>query len=164
MGTKLGFLALAGALLLILPSPLVLAGPAEHLDWGAQLHSGPSSCPNGAPIINVTQKVLNDADSGVAGNAWAFDDLVRQIRVVQTDTSTFCATVKYQGSFTTVAGPSPENTGTVGAGVVGTFEGGYTAILKGTLKETPGARTRGSIGTFDYQCDTSFNCPGTGTG
>src|SRR6266571_6980942 len=87
--------------------PPVLGGPSDHLNWGQQLRSGPSECPSGPLVINVVQKVVNDDDSGVAGNAWAFDDFVRQIKVVDTGGGTFCATVSYQGSFTTIAGTSP---------------------------------------------------------
>lgn len=131
---------------------------AERLDWGGQLHSGPSACPIGPVVVNVVQKVLNSVDSGTGGY-WAFDDYIRQIQVVQTGPSSFCATVQYQGSFTTAAGTSPGSSGAVGAGVVGTFQGGYVStIFTGTLKT--GVRTKGSIGTFDYQCDISGNCPG----
>jgi hypothetical protein len=145
----------------LLSAASVFAAPGEHLNSGAQLHSGVSACPSGPLVINVVEKVLNDDDSGVAGNAWALDDFVRQIQVVDMGGGTFCATVKYQGSFTTFAGISPGGTGQVGAGVVGTFEGGYAStVFSATLKSTPGARVRGSIGTFDYACDAAFNCPG----
>src|SRR6266852_9382558 len=140
--------------------PPVFAGPSEHLNWGAQLHSGSSECPSGPLVINAVQKVVNDDDSGVAGNAWALDDFVRQIQVVDTGGGTFCATVSYHGSFTTFAGISPGGTGSVDAGVVGTFEGGYVSTqFSATLKSAPLARVRGSIGTFDYQCDDALNCP-----
>jgi hypothetical protein len=81
--------------------------------------------------------------------------------VVQLGPSTFCATVKYQGHFTTIAGTAPEGTGTVGAGVVGTFEGGYVStVFTATLVSHPMQRAMGSIGTFDYKCNASGNCPG----
>ena len=112
-------------------------------------------------VISVVEKVLNDADSGLAGNAWALDEFVRQIQVVEIGNGMFCATVKYQGSFTTFAGISPGGTGSVGAGVVGTFEGGYSStVFSATLKSTPDLRVRGSIGSFDYKCDAAFICPG----
>jgi hypothetical protein len=157
---------LAAVVSYIMVSALALAVPAVaapgRLDWGAELHSGPSACPSGNLVVNVVQKVVNDADSGTSGNAWAFDDFVRQIQVVDTGAGGFCATVKYEGNFTTVAGPSPGAAytgGTVADGIVGTFQGGYVSTLfTGTLK--PGVKTKGSIGTYDYQCDTSFNCPG----
>jgi hypothetical protein len=134
------------------------AGPSEHLNWGAQLNAS-FSCPAGAPVVNVIQKVINDVDSGEAGNNWAFDEYVRRIQVVQTATG-FCATVSYSGSFETIAGRGPGNTGNVAEGVVGTFEGGYTATFVATLNTAPAYRTKGSIGTFDYQCDAAGNCPG----
>lgn len=116
-------------------------------------------------MINVTQKVLNDVDSGICGNYWAFDDFVRHIKVVQTDTNTFCATVKYEGHFTTIAGESPGGASAcspvaLGEGVTGTFQGGYVSTFIGTLKSTPDKRTKGNLGTFDYNCDENANCPG----
>ena len=73
--------------------------------------------------------------------------------------------MSYQGSFTTIAGDSPGAAynpgGTVGDGVVGTFEGGYVStIFTGTRKSNPARRTKGSIGTDDYQCDANGDCPG----
>jgi hypothetical protein len=66
------------------------------------------------------------------------------------------------GAFTTVAGASPGGTGTIAAGITGTFEGGYVStVFTGVLKTVPGASTRGNIGSFDYACDTSTGvCPG----
>jgi len=135
------------------------APPKPTLDFGPQLAA--SACGPGTLVVNVEQKVRNDADSGVAGNAWAFDDYERHIKVWQTGSSpdTFCATVSYEGKFTTNAGASPGNTGTVEAGVRGRFEGGYrTTQFTGTF--SPTEPTHGNLGVFDYRCDISFNCPG----
>jgi len=134
------------------------AAPHEHLNWGSQ--TSQAQCGPGPLVINVVQKVVNDDDSGVGGNAWAKDDFVRQIQVVQTGVGTFCATVSYQGTFTTLAGLSPQNTGTIAAGVLGAFQGGYISNFTATLSANPTARRQGNIGTYDYQCDGSFNCPG----
>ncbi len=149
-----------GTLLSLFLSAFALGAPSEHLDWGQQLSSGASACPSGTLVINVTQKILNDADSGVDGNAWAYDDIVRHIQVVAIDSDLYCATVKYQGNFTTNDGASPGGTGFVGEGVVGTFEGGYVSVpFSATLLATPLARAKGSIGTRDYAC-VDFDCPG----
>ena len=159
---KKGVLTTIGLMsLLLLISVSAYSAPNENLDWGAQLHAGSSSCPQGTLVINVVQKIINDDDSGVAGNAWASDDIVRQIQVVQTGASAFCATVSYQGNFTTHVGPSPSGVSSVGDGIVGTFEGGYTSTeFTATLLPTPNVRKKGSIGTYDYACDGDFHCPG----
>lgn len=136
----------------------LLAAP-ERLNFGKQLNAAQCN-PSGKLVINVVQRIINDADSGFTTPVWAFDELTRQIQVWQTGAKTFCATVKYHGSFVTIAGPSPMGLGTIAAGITGTLEGGYTAAITGTLKATPGASTRGNIGTFDYACDTAGNCPG----
>ena len=137
-----------------------LAAPSEHLNFGQQINAAQCNA-GGKMVINVAQHITNDADSGIGGNAWAFDDFNRTIQVWQTGPNTFCAVVRYHGSFTTLAGVSPGATGTVAAGVGGTFEGGYqSTVFTGTLKASPSLSTRGNIGNFDYMCDTSFNCPG----
>ncbi len=122
-----------------------------------------SACPNavGSPIINVEQKVINDADSGVGGNYWALDHYQRNIVVYKTKTAnTYCAIVKYGGNFVTFAGASPNNTGTVGAGIEGDMKGGYRGLVTGTLKASPSWKTHGNVGKFDYACDALGNCPG----
>jgi len=151
-------LILSVAVLALLFAGQVAATP--HLDWGSQVSAAQCNMGGAKLVINVVQQVTNDADSGVAGNVWAFDSFNRQIQVWQLTDGTFCANLKYQGSFVTNAGTSPGGTGTVGAGVMGTFEGGYTTgVFSATL--TPGNnRTKGSIGTADYGCDVNYNCPG----
>lgn len=138
----------------------LMAAPADHLNFGKQINASQCNA-GGKMVINVVQRIINDADSGFASPVWAYDDLTRQIQVWQTGANTFCATVKYQGSWTTIAGPSPMGLGTIDAGIAGTFEGGYTSTaFTGTLKAAPLASTRGNIGTFDYACDNAGNCPG----
>ncbi len=82
------------------------------------------------------------------------DNFSRQIQVWALPEGGFCAVLKYQGSFTTVAGTSPGGNSTVGAGVKGTFEGGYrSTVFTGALKSVPAVSTRGNIGLFNYGCD-----------
>jgi hypothetical protein len=155
--------AVAAFVLLYAPAFAGPSDPGVHLNWGSQINQ--STCPSGKLVINVNQKVVNDCDSGTTRPCWALDGFVRHIQVVQV-TGGFCATVSYQGNFTTIAGDSPQAVtdigGTVGDDVVGTFEGGYrSTTFTGTLLGTPTQSTRGSIGTFDYACDgTTGVCPG----
>jgi|SRR5579883_289487 len=138
----------------------LLAAPPEHLNFGKQLAASQCTPGTGKLVINVVQQVTNDADSGFTTPVWAFDDLTRQIQVWQTGATTFCGSLKYQGSWTTIAGPSPSGAGTIAAGITGTFEGGYTVAITGTLKANPSAKTKGNIGSVDYACDNTGNCPG----
>jgi hypothetical protein len=151
----------ASAAVLVLGAQL-LAGPTRPtLSWGSQVNAGVCNT-SGAPVINVTFKVINDADSGQSGNYWAFDSSNKSIQVwAQTD-GTYCAVVKYAGKFDAVAGQtSPGNLATPLTGKEdGTFEGGYIATIDGTLLAAPSWKTRGNLGTFDYQCDITGNCPG----
>ncbi|HET9946835.1 MAG TPA: hypothetical protein VFQ63_02115 [Patescibacteria group bacterium] len=116
----------------------------------------------GNPVINVTQKILNDADSGEAGNYWAYDTIERRIQVWKGEKGTYCATVKYEGKFAAIAGQrSPGNTGVLTGTEKGEFEGGYRADITGALLSSPSLPTKGSIGTTDYKCDVNGNCPGS---
>ncbi len=137
-----------------LASP-VLASPPERINSGTQLNAGECDPSAGTLVINVVQRITGDIDSGEGGNYWATDEYSRHIQVWQVGPTTFCAVVKYTGSFSTVEGASPGNTGTLSADVTGTMEGGYRAVITGTLKSSPIApwKTKGNVGSFDYACD-----------
>lgn len=128
----------------------------------------------GNPVIDVTQKVQNDADSGVAGNYWAFDYYARHVTVWQIATgvesapNTYCAIVTYDGKFYTVPGQiGPQdippgaliNTST-NEPVNGDMSGGRRATIVGTLLLTPSWTTHGSVGTTNYQCNITGVCLG----
>lgn len=112
----------------------------------------------GKMVVNVTFKITNDADSGVAGNAWANDNYNKHIKVWSNNDGGYCAEVKYEGQFVTYKGFSPQNTGKVGSGIKGTFNGGYTANIEGRFD--PLLKTNGNLGPFNWACDESFNCSG----
>ena len=150
-------LVLGGGVLSLALLGTANAASSVHTNFGQQLNA--SQCDtSGKPIVNVTFKVTNDADSGVAGNVWANDNYNKKVQVWQQTDASFCSIVKYEGQFVTYAGPSPQNTGTVGAGVNGTFEGGYQATFDGTF--APSLKTNGNIGSYDYACNGTFTCPG----
>lgn len=134
---------------------------ALQLDFGKQLAA--SVCNGvGSPVINVSQKIINDADSGEAGNYWGYDTINRTIQVWQTDTEgTYCAAVKYTGNFAGAEGQtSPGNTGVLTGKERGPIQGGYMATVEGSLLANPLWPVHGNVGTTDYQCDLSGNCPG----
>jgi hypothetical protein len=148
----------AAVLLLAVPAALAAPGPPPKLNKHQLEHK---TCGKGKLVIDAEQKVVNDVDSGLKGNNWAFDDYKRSLKVWQLGQSNYCTIVKYDGTFRAVAGVSPGGGGTVSDGVTGHFEGGYRMDFNGTLLPTPAKKTHGSIGTFDYRCDTSGNCPGS---
>lgn len=115
----------------------------------------------GAPVVNVTQRILNDADSGQAGNYWGYDTIDRKIQVWKVSEGKYCAEVKYEGQFQGIAGQkSPGNTGVLTGSEKGTLSGGYRADISGTMLDNPTEPTKGSLGTTDYQCSVSGTCPG----
>ena len=150
-GTMLTALVAAGA-------AMAAPGPPPKLNE-KQLHA--RTCGQGKLVIDVHHKVVNDVDSGTKGNYWARDEYTRKLRVWRTGAGVYCAIVNYDGTFTTLAGPSPGGTTTIPAGITGTFKGGYRMDFTARLRARPGVKTRGSLGTFDYRCDTAGNCPGS---
>jgi hypothetical protein len=139
------------------------AGP-KHPNGGT---NNAADCSPGANkmVLNIVFQVTNDADSAVGGNYWAIDNYTKHIQVfdqgVTNNVHTFCVVAKYDGSFLTASGPSPEGTGTVGAGVTGTFQGGYSGTITGNF--IPGTkRAKGSAGSKDFGC--AINDSGTAVG
>lgn len=118
-----------------------------------------ASCGPGQVVVDVVEGITGDADSGVAGNAWATDTVGRELVVVRTGDSTFCAIARYAGAFQTNAGASPGGTATIPAGIRGVLGGGYRSATF-TASFTPSKPTHGYLGTLDYGCDAAFNCPG----
>lgn len=129
--------------------------------------ANPVQCTKGTLVVNVNYTLKNDYDSGVAGNAWANDTINRHLQIRQQGNSQpslstqYCAMVDDSGSFVTFAGPSPQNTGTVSAGINGRIMGGYdTTLFTGLLNPSPAYSTHGNLGTFDLACTDAYNCPG----
>jgi hypothetical protein len=151
-------IALTSVCALAAPAALASPGQPPRLNKHQLEHK---TCGKGKQVINVEQKVVNDVDSGTKGNFWAFDSYTRSIKVWQLGTANYCTIVRYDGTFTTIAGASPGGSGSVGDGLTGHFEGGYRMDFNGTLVARPTVKTHGSIGTFDYRCDKAGNCPGS---
>ena len=140
---------------LVINGHVAAAGQPPRLNYGAQLNTG--QCGSGTLVVDVTYKLINDPDSSVTGHNWAVDSFNKHIQVWQTGTNSFCAVAHYEGSFTTVAGNSPQNTSpNISAGITGVSEGGYRALFTGTLNPSPAQPTMGNLGTVDNNL-TSFD-------
>lgn len=133
---------------LVIRGNAAAAGQPPHLSYGAQLNTG--QCGGGKLVVDVTYKVINDLDSSVTGHNWAIDSFNKHVQVWQTGTNSFCAIARYEGSFTTLTGNSPQNTDpSIPAGITGTSEGGYRALFTGTLNPSPASPAFGNLGTVD---------------
>lgn len=130
-----------------------------------------SGARKGNLLVNVTEKVTNDADSGQAGDYWAFDTFTHIIQVWQTGgDDSYCAIVSYKGTFAAIAGQqSPGSVGGNGGILtgdeVGTFNGSAQLFITGPLNVSDpanwpltGKAYQGNV--VDYQCDSNGNCPG----
>ncbi len=150
-------LALPLALLLVTGTALAAPGPIGKGELNRN-----ACAAVGKVVIDVNEKVLNDADLGTAGNTWAFDTYNKHIQVWLQSTGTWCAVVTWNGGkFAAIEGAtSPGNTAVIGANVNGQFSGGYRAIITGALLATPSWPTHGSVGTVDYACNSDPACPG----
>ena len=119
------------------------------------------------PVIDVTEKIIHDADSGIAGDNWAFDTITRHIRVWNMGGANYCGVVADDAEFHAVAGQiSPAATGILTGDEHGDFNGGYvTVVFSDTLnvKDPSNWPLKGKVnhgGPVDYMCDISGNCPG----
>ena len=140
-------------MLLLLPAH-ALAAPRNDLSAAACEGTG-------LPVIDVIEHVVEDVDSGEAGNYWAWDDVRRRIRVWEQADGDWCAIVTYRGVFDAEAGEaSPGAGGTLEGTEHGTFRGGYRAIVQGELLETAAWAWTGFVGTTDYACAIDGDCPG----
>ena len=125
------------ALVITMALPAAAAPGEPPLRLGA--HVNASQCnTNGSPVLNISYKVLHDADWDVTGSyVWAFDNYDKKVKVWAQSDGTFCAETKFVGRFVSLAGDSPNHVttgGTVGAGVTGTFEWGYIGHFDGTFQ------------------------------
>lgn len=130
------------------------AGPPERcsLNWGRALSQRSTA---GRPVINATQEVVNDIDSGFNGY-WAYDDYRRLIRAWDAGDGTVNAVVMYNGQFDAVEGqnsPGREGGETLAGDEDGTLHGGYAATIEGTLVDDPEWPRFGFVGTTDYEGD-----------
>jgi hypothetical protein len=130
-------------------------------DWGLQLSASRCAGKTGGPVINVNEKVVNDADSGFAGY-WAMDNFVRHIQVweIGKGSGKYCALATYEGKADAFAGANgPAGSGTIGSGVSAVMKGGYrSTVFTGTLRSTPIWKTKGSVDTVDYGCNHAGVC------
>jgi hypothetical protein len=142
-----------GGLLVPVVLALAVASPAQ---------TNPG-CGSGKLVLSVSYRVVNDVDTGVRGNNWAFDTYQRTVRVRQKARGRFCSASTYNGAFTSIAGPSPGGKWQLPAGIRGTFNGSSFTSFRGMFSPRL-ARVRGSIGVKDFACssaDTKGECSGT---
>jgi hypothetical protein len=119
-----------------------------------------AACGNTTPIVDVNWTIYNTVDTDASGNrAWAVDPTATQrMRIWQTGPNAFCEVRQIQGTFSSIAGVSPAGTGTISAGVTGTFSSIDTQTFGGTFD--PGSRpTQGTLANFDDACRIDPNDP-----
>jgi hypothetical protein len=120
-------------------------------------------CGGGKLVLGVHYHVLNDLDTGVRGNNWAFDGYSRTVHVWRKSAGRYCAASTYNGTFTTIDGASPAGKAIIPAGIRGTFKGQSVTTFRGAQRPEA-APTSGDLGTKDFQCtsaDTKGQCAGT---
>jgi len=127
---------------------------------GASAAVKPDSCPTDKPlVVDSYFTAENSADYGADGHVWALDAGTRFIKIWRLGGNAYCLYYHDVGTFTTFAGLSPEGTGTVPAGVTGTFDGTLYLRIYGTF--APTVPTTGFIGNFDAQCGQDGTCAGS---
>jgi hypothetical protein len=143
-----------GGLMVSVVLALAAASPAQASNPG---------CGAGKLVLSVSYHVVNDVDTGVQGNNWAFDTYNRSVRVWRKARGRYCSASTYDGEFTSIAGPSPGGKTELPAGVRGTFSGFSVTTFRGAF--TPkGAAERGFLGSKYFACtsaDRKGPCSGT---
>jgi len=124
----------------------------------------------GDPIINIEENIVNDVDSGQAGNNWAFDTIDRHIQVWNVGLNNYCGIIKDNAFFKGVAGETSPGQTVLNATSMtgdehGKFEGGYrTTIFSGTLyvADQTNWPLKGKVKPkpVDYGCNIQGTCPG----
>lgn len=120
-------------------------------------------CGVGKLVLNLRYSVVNDIDTGLRGNNWAFDSYVRSVHVWRKGLGRFCAASSYDGTFMSIAGASPGGTATIPAGIRGTFRGSSIVTFRGVMRFGV-SRSRADLGTKDFACTsdaTKGQCAGT---
>ncbi len=137
---------------------LALAGPAQ-----AEPAPKNMGCGSGKLVLSVTYQVVNDVDTGVKGNNWAFDSYHRAVRVWRKTPARYCSASTYGGVFTSIEGPSPGGKTQLPAGIRGSFTGSSVTTFRGTFAPR-GGPVRGFLGVKDFACtsaDEKGECAGT---
>jgi hypothetical protein len=113
----------------------------------------------GVRVAGVTMDVRDDVDYGLGGHTWARDDYRVTLTIYRVGWSLYCASVSTVGTFETQEGLSPGATSKVDDGRSGSIGGGYrTTLFVGSFR--PSKPTSGHIGTYDYGCRGTSECPG----
>jgi hypothetical protein len=149
---RLGRLAVLSAVVAAVLATLSLVGASAAVK--------PDSCPTDKPLVVDSHFTAeNSADYGADGHVWALDAGTRFIKIWRLGGDAYCVYYHDVGTFTTFAGLSPEGTGTVPAGVTGTFDGTLYFRIYGTF--APTVPTTGFIDNFDAQCGQDGTCAGS---
>ena len=117
------------------------------------------SCPTDRPTLyDVTIGNTNVADIASDGHVWALDDYTQHVQVWKLGQKHYCFRIEYDGTWTSFAGASPGGTGTISAGITGTFHGMRTLRLTGEFN--PQYPLSGHVADFDWQCGADGTCTG----
>lgn len=139
----------------------------EARDWCSEHQSqSQPTCLGDIPsslLVDVTQGVTNDVDSGLHGN-WAIDNYGRHIKVwrLQVEGNTYCADVRYDGTFDVQPGVlSPQNGNPLTGNEDGIMTGGRRAQIVGHfLGDGSAWSLTGFVGSYDYGCAIDGTCTG----
>ncbi len=112
--------------------------------------------------MSVSQQVTGDIDSGFNGG-WAVDTYTRRIQVWEVADGSYCAVVRYAGTFAAIAGATSPGQGSdtvLDGDEHGNFAGGYRAFITGSPLDDPWWDDHGNVGRFEYECISPGDCPG----
>ena len=101
---------------------------------------------------------MNTADNASDGHVWALDSYLPHVQVWKIGQMHSCIRIEYDGTWTSFAGVSPGGTGTISAGLTGTFHGMRIFRLTGAFN--PEYPLSGHVADFDSQSGADGTCTG----
>ena len=113
------------------------------------------ACQAGPLLVDVWYRYTDDQFIDTHGRVVGLTSGIGRFRLYQLGPDTFCAISFVTGTITTFAGPSPNGTGTVPAGLRGHMVGEIILLFTGEF--VPTLPTRGYVGEFDANCN-QFEC------
>ena len=130
-----------------------IAGPAEaNAETPVPVCAGAKNL-----VVDVTQDVRNQPVVPARdGHMWANFDYTQHLRIWAVGAQQYCVRKDFEGTWRSIAGPSPALTGTIGDGATGTFHG--TEFWEWTADLTPTAPTSGELGAVDADCTAVDVC------
>ena len=148
----------SGRVLMSMPASSVLQNACQNATpkVDVSVTGGIIEVGSGATVFGP-YKTTGDLDSAVSGGNWAVDTFTRTYTVEPLSNGTYDVTEHFLGTFSTLAGGSPNDANiTIPAGITGTFQGDYVFTgVSGTYNPNAACPSTGTAPAQVDACSTA---------